>query len=100
MHSELTSLPFLSSFSTLALVFSEAIFQRNHLYSSLGFPGGSGVKNPLANAGDVGLIPGLGRSPGEGPCNSLQYSCLKNPQGQRSLAGYSPWVHKESDTTE
>ena len=58
------------------------------------------VKNPLANAGDVGLIPGLGRSPGEGPCNSLQYSSLENPQIQRSLAGYSPWDHKESDTTE
>ena len=100
MHSELTSLPFLSSFSTLALVFSEAIFQRNHLYSSLDFPGGSVVKNPLANTGDVGLIPGLGRSPGEGLRNSLQYSCLENPQGQRSLAGYSPWGRKESDTTE
>ena len=37
------------------------------------------VKNPLANAGDVGLIPGLGRSTGEGNGNSLQYSCLGNP---------------------
>ena len=54
------------------------------------FKGGSVVKNPLANTGDVGLIPGLGRSPGEGLRNSLQYSCLENPQGQRSLAGYSP----------
>ena len=46
-----------------------------------GFPGGSVVKNPFANAGDAGgtsLIPGLGRSPGEGTGNPLQYSCLEN----------------------
>ena len=42
-------------------------------------PGCSAVKNPPANAGDVGLIPGLGRSPGEGNGNPLQYSCLENP---------------------
>ena len=44
-----------------------------------GFPGGSVVKNPPANAGDLGLIPELGRSPGEGNGNPLQYSCLGNP---------------------
>ena len=44
-----------------------------------GFPGGSTVKNPPANAGDVGLIPGSGRSPGEGDGNPLQNSCLGNP---------------------
>ena len=44
-----------------------------------GFLGGSVVKNLLANAGDVGSIPGLGRSPREGNGNSLQYSCLGNP---------------------
>ena len=44
-----------------------------------GFPGGSAVKNPPANAGDMGLIPGLGRFPGEGTGNPLQYSCLENP---------------------
>ena len=51
------------------------------------------IKNLPANAGDirdVGLIPGLGRSPGEGHGNPLHYSCLENPHGQRSLAGYSP----------
>ena len=42
------------------------------------FPGGSVVKNLPVNAGDVGLIPGLGRSPGEGNGNPLQYSCLGN----------------------
>ena len=46
------------------------------------------------------MIPGLGRSPGAGHGNTLQYSCLENPHGQRSLVGYSPWGHKESDTTE
>ena len=70
----------------------------------VGFPGDtSGIKNSLANAGDirdVGSIPGLGRSPGEGHGNQLQYSCLENPHGQRSLVGYSPWGHKESDMTE
>ena len=44
----------------------------------LGFPGGSEVKTPPANAGDVGLIPVSGRSPGEGNSNPLQYSCLEN----------------------
>ena len=43
------------------------------------FPGVSVVKNPLANAGDTGLIPGLGRCPGEGNGNPFQYSCLGNP---------------------
>ena len=43
------------------------------------FPGGSAVKNLPANAGDVGLIPGLGRSSGEENGNPLQYSCLENP---------------------
>ena len=64
-----------------------------------GFPGGSASKESTCNAGDLGLIPGSGRSPGEGKGNPLQYSCLENPLGQRSLAGYSPWGHKESDTT-
>ena len=44
-----------------------------------GFPGGSEVKASACNAGDLGLIPGLGRSPGEGNGNPLQYSCLENP---------------------
>jgi len=49
------------------------------------------VKEPACNAGDLGLIPGLGRSPGKGNAYPLQYSWLENP-GQRSLAGYSLWV--------
>ena len=51
--------------------------------------GGSEVKASASNAGDQGLIPGSGRSPGEGNGNSLQYSYLENPHGQRSLVGYS-----------
>jgi len=43
------------------------------------FPGGSGVKKPSANAADLRLILGLGRSPGEGNGNPFQYSCLGNP---------------------
>ena len=46
---------------------------------SLGFPGGSAVKNPPANAGDTSSIPGSGRSPGEENGNPFQYSCLRNP---------------------
>ena len=60
----------------------------------MGFSGGLAVKNPSANSGDTGLIPGLGRCPGGGHGNPLQYSCLENPHGQRSLAGSSPWGHK------
>ena len=45
----------------------------------------------------MSLIPGLGRSPGGGHGNSLQYSCLANPHGQRSLVGCSPWDLKEWD---
>ena len=44
------------------------------------FPGDSVVKNPPANAGDMGSIPGVGRSPGEGNGKPLQYSCLENPR--------------------
>ena len=63
------------------------------------FPGSSDSKESTCNAGDLGLIPGLGGSPGGGHGNPLQYSCLENPHGQRSLVGYSPWGCKESDMT-
>ena len=65
-----------------------------------GFPGGSEGKMSASNAGDLGLIPGLGRFPGEGNGNPLQYSCLQKLHGQRSLVGYSPWGRKKSDMTE
>ena len=57
-------------------------------------------KGSICNAGDLGSIPGLRISPGGGPGNRLQSSCLENPHGQRSLGGCSPWGHKELDTTE
>ena len=66
----------------------------------LGFLGDSGGKKSACNVGDLGSIPGMGKSPGGGHGNPLQYSCLENPHGQRSLVGYSPWGCKESDTTE
>ena len=81
--------------------------QKNHWRSDrlptpvfLGFPGGSDGKESTQNAGDLGLIPGLGRCPGGGHGNPLQDSCLENPHGQRSLADYHPQGHRESDTTE
>ena len=49
-----------------------------NLFERGGFPGGSEVKVSVCNAGDLGLIPGSGRSPGEGNGNPLQYSCLEN----------------------
>ena len=61
----------------------------------LGFPCGSDGKESTCNAGERNLIPGSGRSPGEGNGYPLQCSCLEN-----SKAGYSPWGHKEPDTTE
>ena len=71
--------PFLFSPFSLLSLFSISF---PHLPS--GFPGGSGVKNPPANAGDTGSIPGLGRSPGGGNVNPLQYSCLGNPKDSRA----------------
>ena len=70
------------------------------VYMYMGFPGSSAGKEPTCNAGDPGWIPGSGRSPGEWIVYPLQYSCLENPCGQRSLGGYSPWGRKELDTTE
>ena len=64
----------------------------------LGFPGGSAVKNPLANAGDPCSVPALGRSPGEGNSNSLQY-CLRNPM-DRGASQATVLESQASDTTE
>ena len=66
----------------------------------MGFLGSSYGEESTCNVEDLGSIPGLGRSPREGHGNRLEYSCLENPHGQRSLAGYSPWGRKESNTTE
>ena len=66
----------------------------------LGSSGGSDSKKSACRVGDLDLIPGLGRSPGGGHGNSLQYCCLEIFHGQRSLVGCSPWHPKESDVTE
>ena len=62
--------------------------------------GGSDSKESACNAGDLGLIPGLERFPGEGNSYLFQYFEPGEFHRQRSLVGYSPWGHKESDTTE
>ena len=65
-----------------------------------GFPGGSVVQNPPANAGDEVLILGSERSSGEGNGNPLQYSCLGNPMDRGAWVGYNPWgSQKELATT-
>ena len=64
----------------------------------MGFPGGSGVKNLSANAGDLGSSLGQEDPLEGGHENPLQYSAWEVPWG-RSLAGYSPQGHKESDVT-
>ena len=66
----------------------------------LGFLGGSDGKESSFNVGDLGLISGLGRFPGEGNGSPLQYSGLENPHGQGSLAGHSSWGGKESNMIE
>ena len=68
-------------------------------HNFLGFPGGSMVKNPPANAGDADLIPGSGRPTGEGNGNPPQYSCLGNSMDRGSWQTIVHGVTKELDTT-
>ena len=63
--------------------------------TSEGFPGDSDGKESACNAGDLGSVPGLGRSPGGGHDNLLQYSCLENPMDRGAW-----WGRKESDASE
>ena len=65
----------------------------------MGFPVGSVVKNPPADAGDAGSILDLGRSPGEGNGNSLLYSCLGNPMDRGAWQATVHGVAKELDMT-
>ena len=60
----------------------------------------AGGKESTCCAGDRGLIPGSGRSPGREKCNPLQHSFLKNPSDREEPTGCSPKGHKESDRTE
>ena len=67
------------------------------VYGPVSGPGGSDGKASVYNVGDLGLIPGSGRFPGEGNSNPLQYSCLENPM---DWGVWCPWGHKELDMTE
>ena len=69
------------------------------IYFLLGLPWWLSGKNLPANAGDLGLIPELGRSPGEGNGNPLQYSCLGNPMDRGAWWATVDGVTKESDAT-
>ena len=74
-------------------------FTFNH-FLLLGHPWWLSSKESTCNAGHAVLIPGLGRSAGEENGYPLQYACLENPHGQRSLVGYSPWASTESGMTQ
>ena len=65
----------------------------------MGFPSGSVVKNPPANAGDVGLVSEFGRCPGEGNGNPLQYACLGNPMDRGAWCARVHGLAKELDMT-
>ena len=80
-------------------LFIECLFWGSYKYSGLphlvGLPDGSEVKNPPANAADVGLVPGSGRSPGKGNGNPLQHSCLGNPMDRGAWRATVHGVVKE-----
>ena len=66
----------------------------------MNFPGGSDGKESTRNVGNLGSIPGPGKIPGRRKRQPSPVSCLEKSYGWRSLVGYRPWSHKESDTTE
>ena len=78
------SLSLTTSWSLPKFMSLESVIPSNHLI----------LRRPLL------LIPSIFPTPGGGHGNPLQYSCLENPHEQRGLVGYSPWGHKELDTTE
>ena len=91
---------FCSSHNTLGKYFvAPKRFLQFITYQLLGFPSSSDGKASACNAGGPGSITGLGRSPGEGNGNPLQF-LPGEFHGQKSLEGYNPWGHKELDTTE
>ena len=87
----------------LHLVHSQAVHPSyKYIYIIIhgGFPSGSDGKESAFNAGDLGSIPRLGRSPEEENGNPLQYSCPENSMDREAWqATYSPWGRKESDTS-
>ena len=70
------------------------------VYINMGFPGGSDSRDSACNTGDPDSVPGLGRSPGEGKGNPLQYYCLGNPIDRGAWWATVHGVAKESDTTD
>ena len=82
------------------IVLSAAEYPQKQRKSNYRSPGGSDGKESACNARDQGSIPGLGRSPGEGNGNPLQYSCLENSMDGRAWQATVHGVTKESDTTE
>ena len=89
---------FLLLFRILSLFYNKHVqIEMNKLF--WGVPGGSVVKNPPANAGDLGLIPGSGRVPGEGSSHSSKYSCLESPIHKGAQRTAIHGVTKELDMT-
>ena len=80
------------------MIFLRSMICRD-LVNTLGFPGGSVLKNPPANAGDAGLISESGRAAGVGHGDPLQYSCLGNPMDREAWWATVHGVAKESDST-
>ena len=78
-----------STFDLLKIFHGFLVLISRYLFFPLGFPGGSDRKESACDEGGPGSIPGWGRSPGQGNGNPLQYSCLENSHGQRSLVGWS-----------
>ena len=74
-----------------------SLFSLSMYKTHQGFPGVSAIKNSPANAGDVGSIPGSGRTPGKGKGNPLEYSCLGNPMERGAWQATMHGVAKESD---
>ena len=74
-----------------------SLFSLSMYKTHQGFPGVSAIKNSPANAGDVGSIPGSGRTPGKGKGNPLEYSCLGNPMERGACQATVHGVAKESD---
>ena len=94
------SIPSSSCIFSVAGEIAKTVSDSEVILHILGFPGGSDCKESACNVEDPGLIPGSGRSLGEGHSYPFQYSCLENSTGLRNLVGYSPWGCKELETTE
>ena len=85
----------MTHFPAAASSILKCLFSSNYrLFFTMGFPGGSEVKASACNAGYLGLIPGLGKSPGEGNGNPLQYYCLENPMDRGAWRGTDHRVAK------